>query len=72
MKKKYIFTLTFLLSISSCATKGPTTFETGIFNRNVGQVSLNTKKIAKNTKEVEQNLEETREVSQRVGTAETK
>ena len=72
MKKIPTIALTSLIAICSCAPKGPTTFETGIFNRNVGQVSLNTKKISKNTKEIEHNLEETRAVSQRMGAPEKK
>ena len=72
MKIFSIITLFALLGLNSCARKGPTVFEVGIFNRDVAQVSLNTKKIEKNTKECEQNLEETKAIKARVAGYETK
>lgn len=72
MKIFLIITTLLSLSLNACAPKGPTTFEKGIFQRDVAQVSLNTKKIAKNTKECELVLDEIKEVQTRVGTPEHK
>ena len=56
-----------LLCLNSCAPKEvPTTFENGIFRRDVAQVSLNASKIAKINKECERNLEEIKAVKERV------
>lgn len=71
MKIFSIFTFFTILGLNACTPKGPTVFEVGIFNRDVGQVALNTKKIEKNTKECERNLEEAKAIEARIGVPET-
>ena len=62
-----LLTLFALLCLSSCSSKqGPSTFENGIFRRDVAQVSLNAGKISRIAKESERNLEEMKIIKERV------
>ncbi len=66
MRNSFILALLLILTTISCAPKGPSVFQVGIFNRDVAQVALNTKKIAKNTKDSELVLAEIKEIQSRV------
>lgn len=57
-----------IICASACASKTPSTFESGIFERNVSQVTINSKHIEKNTKQIENNLNEVKEVQTRLKT----